>query len=58
MEYSMKIRVEFLYNSITDKTAVYVWRGMRLLHSEYVTNKIDAYEADGIVERLKKEYKD
>ena len=54
----MKVKIEFLYNSITDKTAVYVWRGMHLLHSEYVTNKIDAYEADGIVERLEKEYKD
>ena len=52
----LKIKVEFLYNSITKKTGVFVWRGMHLLHSEYVDNEIDAYEAEGLVEKFEEMY--
>jgi len=52
----LKIKVEFLYNSITKKTGVFVWRGMQLLHSEYVDNDIDAYEAEGLVEKFEEMY--
>ena len=50
------IKIEFLYNDITGKTGAFVWCGMKLLHSEYVDSKIDAYEMDGLIERFERDY--
>jgi len=51
-----KPRIEFLYNKQADKTVVYVWKGMSILHTETIDKDLTKEEKNTISNKLLKEY--
>ncbi len=54
----MKLRVEFLHNSIDDKTDVMVWKGMTLLKFIQIPGTLTEEKKKEIEKVYKKTYKD
>ncbi len=54
----MKIRVEFLHNSIDGKTDMMVWRGMTLLKFIQIPGTLTKEKKKEIEKVYKKTYKD